>query len=230
MAGSSVDYYSALFHNSGATVAGSIFSTTSSTAFNTSSDHRMKENVVDMTGAITRVKQLAPKRFNFIIAPEKTVDGFLAHETQTVVPEAVTGTHNEVNDDGNAVMQGIDLGEAGSAGGWSLKGKHLSGRCEHLSWPPYTPALRTGGQTSMQSEEISLTWLGSADAGGPLSGRNLVTNGACRVAQRYTCIGCYHIFGIYRDRFRTTVHRFSRHIQHPKQQDRLAGIFQRTKL
>ena len=108
MAGSSVDYYSALFHNSGATVVGSIFSTTSSTAFNTSSDHRMKENVVDMTGAITRIKQLAPKRFNFIIAPEKTVDGFLAHEAQAVVPEAVTGTHNEVDDDGNAVMQGID--------------------------------------------------------------------------------------------------------------------------
>lgn len=91
MAGSSVDYYSALFHNSGASVVGSIFSTTASTAFNTSSDYRMKENVVDMTGAIARVKQLAPKRFNFIIAPEKTVDGFLAHEAQTVVPESVTG-------------------------------------------------------------------------------------------------------------------------------------------
>lgn len=58
MAGSSVDYYSALFHNSGASVVGSIFSTTASTAFNTSSDYRMKENVVDMTGAIARVNSL----------------------------------------------------------------------------------------------------------------------------------------------------------------------------
>ena len=61
-----------------------------------------------MTGAITRVKQLAPKRFNFIADDTVTVDGFLAHEAQTVVPEAVSGTHNEVDADGNAVMQGID--------------------------------------------------------------------------------------------------------------------------
>ena len=62
----------------------------------------------DVPAFINRVKQLAPKRFNFIDDPDKTVDGFLAHEAQTVVPEAVTGTHNQVDDDGNAVMQGID--------------------------------------------------------------------------------------------------------------------------
>ena len=72
------------------------------------SDHRLKENVVAMTGATARLKQLAPKRFNFIADADTTVDGFLAHEVQTVVPEAITGTHNEVDDDGNAVYQGID--------------------------------------------------------------------------------------------------------------------------
>ena len=87
---------------------GSIRTSGSATAFNTTSDHRLKENVTDMTGAISRVKQLAPKRFNFIADADTTLDGFLAHEAQTVVPEAVHGTHNEVDDDGNAVMQGID--------------------------------------------------------------------------------------------------------------------------
>jgi len=87
---------------------GGLYVTSSATSLQTSSDYRLKENVVDLSGAITRVKQLAPKRFNFIIEPGTTVDGFLAHEAQTVVPEAVTGTHNEVDDDGNAVMQGID--------------------------------------------------------------------------------------------------------------------------
>ena len=80
----------------------------SATAFNTSSDYRLKENVTDISDGITRVKQLAPKRFNFIAYADTTVDGFLAHEAQTVVPEAINGTHNEVDDDGNAVMQGID--------------------------------------------------------------------------------------------------------------------------
>jgi len=93
---------------SGASIVGSITVTGSATAFNTSSDYRLKENVVNISDGITRVKQLAPKRFNFIADSDTTVDGFLAHEAQAVVPEAVTGTHNEVDNDGEAVMQGID--------------------------------------------------------------------------------------------------------------------------
>jgi len=95
------------FRRSGS-VVGSITVSTSATVFNTSSDYRLKENVVDITDGITRVKQLAPKRFNFIADADTTVDGFLAHEAQTVVPEAITGTHNEVDDDNNPVYQGID--------------------------------------------------------------------------------------------------------------------------
>ena len=98
-----------LFRRSGSGV-GSISVTTSSTSYNTSSDHRLKENVADMTGAIARVKQLAPKRFNFIADPDDTtVDGFLAHEAQTVVPEAVTGTHNGLE---TWTQREIDDGEA----------------------------------------------------------------------------------------------------------------------
>jgi hypothetical protein len=78
-------------------------------SYNTSSDHRLKENVTDLTGATARLKQLQPKQFSFILDPDSTIhDGFLAHEVQTVVPEAISGTHNEVDADGNAVMQGID--------------------------------------------------------------------------------------------------------------------------
>ena len=87
---------------------GSIVINTSSTAYNTSSDYRLKENVTAITSATDRLNQLNPVRFNFIADADTTVDGFLAHEAQAVVPEAVTGTHNEVDDDGNAVMQGID--------------------------------------------------------------------------------------------------------------------------
>ena len=66
-----------------------------STAFTTSSDYRLKENVSYDFDATTRLKQLKPARFNFINTPDTTVDGFLAHEAQTVVPESVTGVHNE---------------------------------------------------------------------------------------------------------------------------------------
>jgi hypothetical protein len=87
---------------------GSITTTSSATAYNTSSDYRLKENVVADWDATTRLKQLNPVRFNFISNPDTTVDGFLAHEVQDVVPEAITGTHNEVDDEGNPVYQGID--------------------------------------------------------------------------------------------------------------------------
>lgn len=87
---------------------GSITTNGSATAYNTSSDYRLKENVSNISDGITRVKQLAPKRFNFIADADTTVDGFLAHEAQTVVPEAITGTKDEVDDDDNPVMQSID--------------------------------------------------------------------------------------------------------------------------
>ena len=97
----------AKFFRSGVEV-GSISVTASATAYNESSDHRLKENIVDIADGITRVKQLQPRRFNFIVDAETTVDGFIAHEAQAVVPEAVTGTHNEVDENGDPVMQGID--------------------------------------------------------------------------------------------------------------------------
>ena len=95
------------FNNGGSNI-GSITSNTTTTFFNTSSDYRLKENVVEMADATTRLKQLQPKRFNFIADADTTVDGFLAHEVSSVVPEAITGTHNEVDDDNNPVYQGID--------------------------------------------------------------------------------------------------------------------------
>lgn len=77
-------------------VVGKIATNGSATTFSTSSDYRLKENVVYAWDATTRLKQLKPARFNFIADANKTVDGFLAHEAQAVVPEAVTGTKDAV--------------------------------------------------------------------------------------------------------------------------------------
>ena len=81
---------------------------TTAVAYNTSSDYRLKENVTPVTDGITRLQQLNPSRFNFIADPAKTVDGFIAHEVQAVVPEAITGEKDAEDDDGNPVYQGID--------------------------------------------------------------------------------------------------------------------------
>jgi hypothetical protein len=101
------------FRNDANSTVGTIKSTASATSYNTSSDYRLKENVVDLDGAIARVKQLLPKRFNFIVNTETTVDGFLAHEAATVVPEAVTGTHNQVQvwDESEELPEGVSVGD-----------------------------------------------------------------------------------------------------------------------
>jgi len=78
------------------------------TTYGTSSDYRLKENVVEMTDALDRVSQLKPSRFNFIGDADKTVDGFLAHEVQEIVPEAITGEKDAVDEEGNPDYQGID--------------------------------------------------------------------------------------------------------------------------
>ena len=97
----------ALFINANDTV-GSIVTSGTSTAFNTSSDYRLKENVTTSWDATTRLKRLKPSRFNFKTDKDTTLDGFLAHEVSSIVPEAITGTKDEVDTDGNPVHQGID--------------------------------------------------------------------------------------------------------------------------
>jgi hypothetical protein len=91
-----------------ATQVGTVTCTSTATAYNTSSDYRLKENVVPLTGATERLGDLKVYQFNFTVEPGKVVDGFLAHEAQDVVPEAVTGEKDEVDDDGNPIYQGID--------------------------------------------------------------------------------------------------------------------------
>jgi len=93
---------------------GSISVSGSNTSYNTSSDYRLKENITAISDGITRLKTLKPSRFNFIADADTTVDGFLAHEV-TAVPEAVTGTKDEVATEdsvshkkGDPIYQAID--------------------------------------------------------------------------------------------------------------------------
>ena len=87
---------------------GSISTNGSATAFTTSSDYRLKENEVLISDGLTRLNQLKPYRFNFKSDADKTVDGFFAHEVSDIVPEAIHGEKDAVDDEGNAEMQGID--------------------------------------------------------------------------------------------------------------------------
>jgi hypothetical protein len=98
----------ATFRANNTTEIGHITCSNSSTSFSTTSDYRLKENITDITDGISRVKQLNPSRFNFISDSDIIVDGFIAHEVSDVVPEAITGVKDAVNEDGSINPQGID--------------------------------------------------------------------------------------------------------------------------
>ena len=108
--GSGVAYASFRYNQS---VLGSITQHgTSATLYNTSSDYRLKEDDVPMTGATERVKALRPVNFAWKADGSRT-DGFLAHEAQAVVPECVTGTKDAMRDEEYEVTAAV-LDDEGS--------------------------------------------------------------------------------------------------------------------
>ena len=89
--------------------AGSVtFTTTAAVSYNTTSDYRLKQDVVTLTDSITRLKLLNPVHFKWKDSPSVETDGFLAHEVQTVIPSAITGEKDALDKDGNIEPQQID--------------------------------------------------------------------------------------------------------------------------
>ena len=86
------------FQNPSGQLVGYVAMGASSTTYSTTSDYRLKEDVQPMTGASERVLALNPVNFAWSATGER-VDGFLAHEAQAVVPEAVTGEKDAVRDE-----------------------------------------------------------------------------------------------------------------------------------
>ncbi len=70
---------------------GIYYTDSNSINYQTTSDYRLKENIVTDWDATTELKKLKPSKFNFKKTPSKTVQGFIAHEVSNVVPEAIIG-------------------------------------------------------------------------------------------------------------------------------------------
>ena len=80
---------------------------TTAVAYNTSSDYRLKNTIAPMTGALARIAALKPCTYKWN-ADGSDGEGFIAHELAEVVPNAVTGTKDAVDEEGNPKYQGID--------------------------------------------------------------------------------------------------------------------------
>ena len=72
------------------------------------SDYRLKENVTPITDALYRLNQLKPSRFNFIGYADNTVDGFIAHEVQDIIPESICGEKDGMREEEYEVTPRIE--------------------------------------------------------------------------------------------------------------------------
>ena len=79
----------------------------STTAYNTSSDYRLKNTISPMTGALSKVALLKPCTYKWN-SDGSDGEGFIAHELAEVVPQCVTGEKDAVDEEGNPKYQGID--------------------------------------------------------------------------------------------------------------------------
>ena len=96
-----------LFFQYNSTTIGTVTTTATATAYNTSSDYRLKESIAPMTGALAKVAALKPVTYKWK-ADGSDGEGFIAHELAEVVPQCVTGEKDAVDEEGKPVYQGID--------------------------------------------------------------------------------------------------------------------------
>jgi hypothetical protein len=87
---------------------GSISVTTTATAYNTSSDYRLKNTIAPMTGALAKVALLKPCTYKWNVNGSDG-EGFIAHELAEVVPHAVTGAKDAIDENGKPKYQGMDV-------------------------------------------------------------------------------------------------------------------------
>jgi hypothetical protein len=87
----------------------SVNGSANTTAFNTSSDYRLKENINYDFDATTELKKLKPAKFNWKTNPSLTIEGFIAHEVSSIVPIAVQGEK-----DATETKQKVVLGKNGN--------------------------------------------------------------------------------------------------------------------
>jgi hypothetical protein len=99
--------YAAFYAGAGPTPTGSITTNGTTTAYVTSSDYRLKENVQPMQDALAVIAQLNPVTYTWK-ADGSDGQGFIAHELQAVVPDCVSGEKDAVDAEGNPQYQGVD--------------------------------------------------------------------------------------------------------------------------
>jgi len=105
------NYNSLSILNASGTLVGSVYASSTATAYNTSSDYRLKDNQAPLTGSGAFIDALQPKTWTWK-ADGSIGTGFIAHEVQAVSPNSVVGEKDAVEKDGKPQYQAMEYGSA----------------------------------------------------------------------------------------------------------------------
>ena len=128
-----------LFQNAGVNV-GTVTMSNTATAYNTTSDYRLKENVTPIQGASDIVKSISPCTYTFKSDSTDWQDGFLAHELQEVLPIAVSGSKDAMMDEEYEVTPAV-LDEDGAVVTEAVMGTRSVPDYQGVDYSKLTPIL-----------------------------------------------------------------------------------------
>jgi len=123
VAGSAANWSALVVFNASNTLIGYLNATQSNISLVNVSDYRLKKNVTPLSGGLANISALTPVTYDWTNSDESG-EGFIAHELQAVIPHAVTGEKDAVNEDGSVKPQGVD---------YSKIVVHLVAACQELS-------------------------------------------------------------------------------------------------
>jgi len=97
----------ALVFQYNSTSSGQIVVTPGATSYETTSDRRLKDNIVPLENSGAEIDALKPRQFTWKTTGE-TKKGFIADELQQIIPGAVSGEPDAVDEEGKPIYQGVD--------------------------------------------------------------------------------------------------------------------------
>ena len=104
---STTNYGNCCSFNNGGSEIGTIAMTNTTVSYNNASDYRLKHTVARLGSGLATISALNPVSYKWV-SDDSVGEGFIAHELQEVIPLAVSGEKDAVNEDGSIKPQGVD--------------------------------------------------------------------------------------------------------------------------
>ena len=107
-AGTGTGYSFTIYQYNGNSIGGINQLGTTGVSYNVTSDYRLKENITPIKNAIDKILKIKAVKYKWKNTENEFGEGFIAHELQKIIPYAVSGIKDAINEDGTYKLQQVD--------------------------------------------------------------------------------------------------------------------------